>query len=193
MSDFWLFLKLGLFHVLDWNAYDHILFLMVLTIAFSVDSWKKILLLVSLFTVGHTTSLALSAYDVIKMNTEIVEFLIPCTILITALFTIFTVEKKSDSKRGILYISTVFFGLIHGLGFSTYFEMISSSENNKIIPLLEFSLGIELAQILIAVGVLLLSFLLQTIFRFTKRDCVLILSSIVIGMVIPMIAKSSIW
>ncbi|EZH71910.1 HupE / UreJ protein [Aquimarina atlantica] len=194
MSEFWLYIKLGFGHVLDWHAYDHILFLIALTVGYTFDNWKRILLLVTIFTIGHTLSLFLAAYDVVSVNSRLVEFLIPLTILITGLFNVFTAKNTSkNSKIGILYGVTLFFGLIHGLGFSSYFRAISSNVNSKILPLIEFALGVEAAQIIIVLVVLIVSFIFQTFFRFSKRDWILVISSIVIGMVIPMLIANKIW
>ncbi len=194
MSEFWLYFKLGLNHVIDWHAYDHILFLAVLFVAYSFDNWKKTVALVTMFTLGHTISLFLAVYNVIHVNSRLVEFLIPITILITALFNLFTGKNTSkNDKTGIIYSITIFFGLIHGLGFSNYFKIISSNVSSKILPLLEFSLGIESAQIIVVIIILTLSFIAQTIFRFSKRDWILVISSIVIGLVIPMIIANKIW
>jgi len=194
MSEFWLYVKLGFSHVLDWNAYDHILFLVVLTVGYTFDSWKKILILVSLFTLGHTISLFLATYGVVSVNSRWVEFLIPLTILITAVFNVLTPKSSArSSKMGVLYGATIFFGLIHGLGFSTYFRAISSNVSSKILPLLEFALGIEISQIIVVLIVVLISFIVQTFFRFSKRDWILVISSIVIGMVLPMLMANKIW
>lgn len=194
MSEFWLYIKLGFYHVLDWQAYDHILFLIVLAVGYTFDNWRRILLLVTLFTLGHTLSLFLAAYGVVSVNSKLVEFLIPVTILIASLFNVFTAKNTSkDSKAGILYGVTIFFGLIHGLGFSSYFKVISSNVTTKILPLIEFSLGVEIAQVVIVLLVLIVSFVFQTFFRFSKRDWILIVSSIVIGMVIPMLIANKIW
>ncbi|RZS99011.1 HupE/UreJ family protein [Aquimarina brevivitae] len=191
MSEFWLYLKLGLFHVLDWKAYDHILFLVVLSVVYTFDSWKRLLLLITLFTLGHTLSLFLAAYNVVAVNYKWIEFLIPVTILLTALFNLFTAKQSNRSgKIGVLYGATVFFGLIHGFGFSSYFKAISSSSNAKILPLLEFALGIEIAQIVVVLLLLIISFIAQSIFRFSKRDWILVVSSIVIGMTIPMLVDN---
>lgn len=194
MSQFWLYFNLGLTHVLDWQAYDHILFIAVLVAAYSFSEWKKIVWLVSLFTIGHTLSLALSTFNVVIVKSELVEFLIPLTILLTAVYNIFAVEKKSkNGKIQVLYFATLFFGIIHGFGFSTYFKMISGNVSEKLLPLLEFALGIETAQIIIVLAVLVLSFIFQNIFRFSKRDWILIISSIVIGFAIPMLAENIFW
>jgi len=194
MSEFIYFFKEGFFHVLDWQAYDHVLFFIVLVVAYAFDDWKRILALISLFTLGHTISLFLAVYNVVSVNSKLVEFLIPVTILTTALFNVFTAHKVTKpSKVGVLYITTAFFGLIHGLGFSGYFRMISSIGESKVLPILEFALGIEVSQIVVVFIVLIISFMAQTIFRFSKRDWILVISSIVIGMVIPMIINNKIW
>ncbi len=194
MSEFWLYVKLGFSHVLDWSAYDHILFLIVLTVGYTFDNWKRILVLITLFTLGHTISLFLAAYNIVAVNSKVIEFLIPLTILVTAIFNLLTAKSGSkSSKIGVLYGATIFFGLIHGLGFSSYFKAISSNVSSKILPLIEFALGIELAQIIVVVIVVFISFVVQTFFRFSKRDWILIVSSIVIGMVIPMLIANKIW
>lgn len=186
MDSFIFYFKEGLFHVLDWNAYDHILFLVVLTVPYLFSNWKKLLTLVTVFTLGHTLSLALSAYGVVKVNGSIVEILIPVTILITALYNIFTAGKKNrNQKMGIHLFATLFFGLIHGLGFSTYFKMMTASSESKLLPLVEYTLGIEAAQLIIVFVVLIISFVGQAIFRFSLRDWVMVISSIVIGVAIP--------
>ena len=189
MSDFWLYLKLGLTHVLDWQAYDHILFLIVLVAAYNFSNWKRIFILVSLFTIGHTVSLLLVNYSVVAISSKWVEFLIPVTILVAAVYNLFTSGKINRSEKvGLFYVITVFFGLIHGFGFATYYKMITGG--NEILPLLEFALGIELAQIIVVTIVLIFSFIFQSILRFNKKDWVLVLSSIVIGLVIPMLQNN---
>ncbi len=189
MSDFWLYFNLGLHHVLDWKAYDHILFLIVLCAAYTFTSWRKILILVTMFTIGHTLSLLLASYGVVKVSANLIEFLIPITILVTALFNLFTAGKeKRAEKIGVFYIVTIFFGLIHGLGFASFFTALDSG--GGILPLLEFALGIEAAQIIVVLIILIIAWIFQTIFRFNKRDWVLVVSSLVIGMVIPMLINN---
>lgn len=125
MSEFWIYFNIGLKHVLDINAYDHVLFLLALTVPYTFKDWKRVLILVTLFTVGHTLSLMLSVYEVVYIKESLVEFLIPITILITALFHLFT-AGKSSKKESITFVAfvTLFFGIIHGLGFSNYFKAI---------------------------------------------------------------------
>jgi len=194
MQDFLLYFKIGLHHVLDWKAYDHILFLIVLTVVYSFKDWKKILWLITLFTIGHTLTLALSAYHVIFVNFNIVEFLIALTIFVTALVNVFTAGKTSkEVKTNINLFFAFFFGLIHGLGFSSYFNLIVGKGHSKLLPLLEFALGIEGAQVIIVLIILLIGFLIQTVFRFSKRDWIMVTSSIVMGVVIPMLIHRKFW
>ena len=189
MSDFLLYLKLGLTHVLDWQAYDHILFLIVLVAAYNFSNWKRIFILVSLFTIGHTVSLLLVNYSVVAISSKWVEFLIPVTILVAAFYNLLTSGKNNRiEKVGLFYVITIFFGLVHGFGFATYYKMITGG--NEILPLLEFALGIELAQIIVVTIVLIFSFIFQSILRFNKKDWVLVVSSIVIGLVIPMLQNN---
>ena len=189
MSDFWLYLKLGLTHVLDWQAYDHIVFLIVLVAAYNFSNWKRIFILVSLFTIGHTASLLLANYRVVAISSKWIEFLIPVTILVAAFYNLLTLGKNNRSEKvGLFYVITIFFGFIHGFGFATYYKMITGG--NEILPLFEFALGIEFAQLIIVTIVLISSFIFQSIFRFNKRDWVLVVSSIVIGVVIPMLQNN---
>ncbi|MDN3674971.1 HupE/UreJ family protein [Flavobacterium branchiarum] len=195
MSDFWIYFQIGLKHVLDINAYDHVMFLMALTIPYSFKDWKRILLLVTIFTVGHTLALLLSVYGVVTIKVSLVEFLIPITILMTAFFNFFTAGKSSKTESiNLVFFITLFFGIIHGLGFSNYFKTIlGGSPTSKLLPLGEFALGIEAAQIIVVFIVLILSYIVQTIFRFSKRDWTLAMSAFVIGVVIPMVIESEIW
>lgn len=194
LENFWFNVEYGINHVLDINAYDHVLFLIVLTIPYVFKDWKRVLILVSVFTLGHTLSLSLAAYGAIGVSGNLVEFLIPVTILIVALFNVFTAGKGAQKEKiGILFISTLFFGLVHGLGFAREFKMFVGSSDSKLVPLLEFALGIEIAQIIIVFIVLFLGFLFQTIFRFSKRDWIMVVSSIVVGLVIPMLLNTKIW
>ena len=191
MSQFWLYFQLGLEHVLDWKAYDHVMFLVVLVAGYNFYSWRKVLLLVSLFTLGHTIALFLAAYQLINFKSAIVEFLIPVTILITALYNIFTAKKRPANKGfNLLYFTTLFFGIIHGLGFSTYFKMIAAGAHSKILPLLEFALGIELAQVIVVVSVLILAFIFQNILKVNRRDWIMVASAIVIGVILPILQKA---
>jgi len=188
LDDFWFNIKYGTNHVLDINAYDHVLFLIVLTIPYLFKDWKRVLVLVTMFTIGHTFSLILAAYGIVKISSNVIEFLIPVTILVIALFNIFISGKRTkQEKRGVLFFSTLFFGLIHGFGFAGEFKLLVGKSENKLATLIEFALGIELAQIIIVFVVLFLGHLIQTFFRFSKRDWIMVISAIVVGLVIPML------
>lgn len=187
MDTFLYFLKHGFFHVLNWFAYDHLLFLIVLLVAYSFKDWIKTVYLITAFTIGHTLTLLLSTYGLIHVTSKYIEFLIPLSILIFAIYNVFTAGKTS--KNGGYYFKlmiALFFGFIHGLGFAGGFSKIVRN-HNKLISALEFSLGIEAAQIVVAIVILILGALFQTVFRFSKRDWTLVISSIVIGLVIPML------
>jgi|SRR6218665_3169034 len=195
MSEFWIYLEIGLRHVLDIKGYDHVLFLIALTVPYAFKDWKRILILVSIFTIGHTLALILSVFNIVMIKASLVEFLIPVTILITALFNLFTAGKSAKADHiNVTGFVTLFFGVVHGLGFSNYFKSIlSGSPSDKLLPLLEFALGIEVAQIIIVLAVLLLSFVFQNFLRFSKRDFTLVFSAFVIGVVVPMIIGNDIW
>lgn len=195
MSDFWIFFKVGLNHVLDIHGYDHLLFLIALTVPYVAKDWKKILILVSFFTLGHTLSLLLSVFNVVAVKAVFVELLIPVTILIAAFFNIIMAGKSAKNASMTFVASvTVFFGIIHGLGFSNYFNSILPGKPiDKLAPLCEFALGIESAQIVVVIGVLILAFIAQTLFRFNKRDFTLIMSSFVIGVIVPILIENPIW
>jgi len=191
LEDFLFYVKLGLGHVLDINAYDHILFLTALAIPFTFKLWKQLLTLVTIFTVAHCLSLAFSVYEIVEVNVAWIEFLIPITILVTALFNVKEVVKKDSALNFKLQCAaTAFFGLIHGFGFSNYFKMLMAGEDGKLNPLLGFAAGIELSQLVIIIGVLLVSFSLIEWLSLPKRYFVLGTSFIVILITLPMIYNS---
>ena len=194
MSEFWIFFEKGLRHILDLSAYDHILFLIALTIPYAFKDWKRLLLLVTIFTVGHTVALLLSVFGVVIIKVNLVEFLIPITILIIAFFNLFTAGKSSKQESiSVIGFVTLFFGIVHGLSFAGYFNtLLGGSPQSKLLPLSEYSLGIETSQIIVVFIVLILSYIVQTFFRFSKRDWTLVMSSFVIGVVLPMIISSEI-
>lgn len=193
MDDFMLYLEMGLYHVIDLKAYDHVLFLIVLAVVFSFTQWKKLLWLVTLFTIGHSVSLSLSAYEIVKIKIELIEFLIPVTIFITGATNIFNTKKISKIKDNVNLIFALFFGLIHGLGFSNYFRGMIGKEEDKFLPLVEFALGIELAQIIIVIGILILGVLLESVAKVSKRDWIVVTSSIVVGFSIQMMLDRVFW
>jgi hypothetical protein len=150
---FKVYLQLGFEHISDLSAYDHILFITVLCAIYRLSQWKHILILVTAFTLGHTLTLALSALQIVNISSQLIEFLIPVTIFATAIFNV-TIADSNKSKGIYQYMLTLFFGLIHGLGFSNYFRSLLGNEESITLPLFAFNLGVELGQLLI-VGVLL--------------------------------------
>lgn len=196
MSDFWIFVEIGAKHVLNWNGYDHLLFLLALTAPYAFPDWKRLLISVSLFTLGHTISLFLGAYELFSVQPRIVEFLIPLTIFCTALFTLLSLGKFSKTKNQFqpIHYLTVFFGLIHGLGFSFYFNsLLAGSASTKLFSLIQFSVGIELAQVAVVFAVLVFSYVFQSVLRFSQRDFTLTLSAFVLGVVLPLLIQNPIW
>ena len=193
MDAFILYFKMGFYHVLDFSAYDHILFLIVLAVVFNFKQKSKVAWLVTLFTIGHSITLGLSAFGVVKVSTKLIEFLIPVTILITGFMNVFRAKKAASGSESINLIFALFFGLIHGLGFSTYFKMMVSKGEDKIVPLLEFALGIEVSQIIIVFGILALGTFLDFFTRVSKRDWILVASSIVIGISFQMMLERIYW
>ena len=186
MNEFWIYFQLGLNHVLDINGYDHVLFIVALAAPFVLKNWKKVLLLVSIFTVGHTISLFLSVFEIMTFDVNFIEFLIPVTILITAIHNFFKVKKTKTDHHFIEIILSLFFGLIHGFGFSNYFKTILPGKTNaKLFPLVEFALGIEAAQVILVLFVLIFASIFQLFFKVSRRDWIIILSSIIIGVIIP--------
>lgn len=193
MNEFVLYFKMGLHHVLDIKAYDHLLFLIVLAVVFSVNQWKKVLWLVTFFTLGHSVTLILAAYGVLKFRIDIIEFLIPLTIFITGVVNIMGFQKTFSKKENINLFLALFFGSIHGLGFSNYFRMMIGRSNNKLMPLIEFALGIEIAQIIIVIAILLIGMFLQRFMKVSKRDWILVVSAIVIGFSLSMMMERVFW
>jgi len=188
MQDFWFYTKLGLEHVLDFAAYDHILFLAALAVPFTFKSWKKVLLLATIFTITHCTSLALSVYDIMHIDAAIIEFSIPITIAITALLNLYGVYRKVQITNIYFHaIVTAFFGLIHGFGFSNYFNLLMAEEENKLLPLFGFAAGIEISQILIILQVLILAFLLQAVLKVKQSIFIAVLSILILAITIPIL------
>ncbi len=195
MSDFWIYYQIGLKHVLTIYAYDHILFLLALTVPYDFKSWKRLLIMISFFTLGHTLSLFLTVFNIVSFKTSIAELVIPFTILITALYNIiFSGKSSKNNNLTFIGIVTVFFGIIHGLGFSSYFNSILSGKpSDKLLPLTEFALGIESAQIIVVLLALLLGYVVQTLFHFSKRDWTLTISAFIVGVVIPILVQNNFW
>ncbi|WP_295767479.1 HupE/UreJ family protein [uncultured Mucilaginibacter sp.] len=180
MQDFAMYFELGWQHICDWQGYDHILFVTVLCGTYLLADWRKVLILVTAFTLGHSITLALSALDIVKVNSSLIEFLIPVTIVTTAVINIVK-KKRSPATLRISYILALFFGLIHGLGFSNYLKSLLGKSTNITSQLLAFNLGLEFGQVLIVLCILTISFILLNILKIQRREWTLFLSSAIFG------------
>ena len=167
MQDFIFYLKLGWEHIISLDALDHQLFVLVLVAAYSYSEWRKILILVTAFTIGHSITLALSTLDVIRISSDWVEFLIPLTILITA-FDNILMRNQPKNLMQLNYYLALIFGLIHGMGFANTARMTLAQEQNIFTPLLGFNIGLELGQVVVVVLILLIEFLLIKFFKLKK-------------------------
>jgi len=194
MELFWFYIKLGFWHVLDLSAYDHILFLAALTIPFTFKKWKVVLLLATLFTIAHCTSLALSVYGILVMDIALVEFMIPITICLTAVFNIIYIKAIDGQSTIYLHIlAAIFFGLIHGFGFSNYFGMLVAEETDKLTSLLGFATGIEFSQIVIILMVLMVTYVVQSVLKVHRSFFIITASILLILVTIPMVIRAFPW
>lgn len=182
MNTFHLYLSLGIHHILDFSAYDHILFIITLCGVYALGQWRKVIILITAFTIGHSFSLSLATLEVVMVRTDWIEFLIPLTIFITALAN--TLQKSGKVSHGrhlFKYFTAMFFGLIHGLGFSTYLRGLLGRESNIVGPLFSFNLGIEIGQFTVLVILMGLAVLFIDVFGVKRRDWNLILSGAGLG------------
>lgn len=187
MQDFSFYFGPGWKHIIGRNALDHQLFIAALAAIYMLKDWKQVLILVTAFTIGHSLTLALSSYKVITVNTNLVEFLIPITIMITAFTNLF--QKKFTVKTiRINYFLALFFGLIHGLAYSNYIRFTTEGTDQNIVwSLFGFNVGLELGQIVVVVSILLLTQLIVGIFKVSRRDWVLFLSAGVFSLALKMV------
>ena len=195
MSEFSLYFGLGRDHILDYvNGYDHILFVLALCAIYLVRDWKKILILVTAFTIGHSITLALATLNIISVNSDFIEFLIPLTIFITSFSNLFRKEGSiNNSKVQINYVFALFFGLIHGLGFSNFLRSLLGKESQIVSPLLAFNLGLELGQIIVVTLFLAISYLFVDLMKISRRDLKLVLSSAIAGIALVLLKDRVFW
>lgn len=185
MQDFIFYLNLGWEHIISLDALDHQLFVLALIAVYSYNDWKKILVLVTAFTIGHSITLALSILDVFRVPSAWVEFLIPLTIVITSLDNILMKNKKQTLMRANYYLALIF-GLIHGMGFANTARVMIAKSQSIAIPLLGFNIGLELGQIVIVSVILILLFILLSVFKVNKKDWILFVSSGVFALALKM-------
>lgn len=194
MSTFSLYFNLGLTHILDINGYDHILFVVALCAVYVLSDWKKVLIIITAFTIGHSVTLALSTLDILTINPALIEFLIPVTIFITALSNIFRKQRILD-KQGVQlnYAFALFFGLIHGMGFSNYLRSLLGRDESIVMQLLAFNIGLEIGQIIIVAFFLILSFIVVNIVQVAKRDWRIVISSAIAGIALTLMLDAQFW
>ena len=176
MTDFLFYLQLGWEHIISIDALDHQLFILALVAIFSFQDLKKVLILVTAFTLGHSFTLALSAFDIIRLPSNWVEFLIPCTIVFTALDNIIF-SKNEDKLIKLNYFLALIFGLIHGMGFANSVRMMLAKEQSIVIPLLGFNVGLEIGQIAVVIIVLSIFYILSTFLKLKKKHWVMLVST----------------
>ena len=189
MSDFWLLIELGFSHVWDLQGYDHLLFLAALCLPFSTRQWKSLLWLITCFTIGHSLSLILASLEVVAVSSIWIEFLIPVSIAATAVYNMIYARAVWVRNNQLVMWVTLFFGVVHGFGFAGYFELIRDVDQPLWSSLLFFALGIESAQIVLGALMLLLSFVLLNVLGRNRRDWVLVVSSVIIGILLPIIIE----
>ena len=165
MHPFQFYLKLGFNHIANFNGYDHILFLVVLCAVYQLKQWKKIIILVTAFTIGHSITLFLVSFDIFSIPSRYVKLLIPITIMITSLHNIRSIEVIRNSNMSKNYFLALFFGLIHGMDFSNYFKALIMSPEEIIIPLLAFNIGLEIGQFLIVFVIVLISYVFLSVLK----------------------------
>src|SRR5476651_1970573 len=176
MTDFLFYFRLGWEHIISLDALDHQLFILALAAVYTFKNIKQVLILVTAFTIGHSLTLALSVMDVIRFSSKWVEFLIPCTIFITALNNIVLIDKKNVSAR-INYYLALGFGLIHGMGFANAIRIMLAKDQTIGWGLFGFNVGLEAGQIFVVAIILSIGILFLNYFKIKRRDWVFFLSA----------------
>ena len=175
MNDFTFYFSLGWHHIINWEALDHLMFITALAAIYLIKNWKQVLVLVTAFTIGHSLTLALSTYDIIRVKSDWVEFLIPLTIVITAVFNLL-LKDFTPKKLRLNYFLALFFGLIHGMGFANTVRFMLAKEQHIAIPLFGFNVGLEAGQIVVVLIILTAAYLAITKAGLSRRVWVYALS-----------------
>lgn len=185
MGDFRLFFTLGWGHIMSWDALDHLLFITALAAIYLLSDWRQVLVLVTAFTIGHSLTLALSVLDIIRFSARWVEFLIPCTIILTAVSNLFQKKFTTRSIR-INYFLALSFGLIHGMGFANTIRFMLIKGQSLALGLFGFNLGLEVGQIVVVIAILLLAHLAVNILKLKRREWVVFVSAAVFSIALQM-------
>lgn len=192
MNDFVFYFKIGWEHIINKEAIDHIFFIAALAAIYMLKDWRQVLVLVTAFTIGHGITLILSAKNIITVNSNLVEFLIPCTIVFTALSNLFIKNFTPRSIR-INYFLALFFGLIHGLAFATTLKWLIAEDQSFVVAWFSFSVGLELGQILIVFLILLLAQLFVGFLKLKRQYWVILISVIVLSLALKMAIERWPW
>ena len=194
MHPFLFYLQVGFQHISDLAGYDHLLFLVALCAIYRLEQWRNVLILVTAFTIGHSITLALAALDVVRIPSTIIEFLIPTTILLTALYNVFAAEAEGSGVNMLpKYAMALFFGLIHGMGFSNYFRALLMDESSILVPLVAFNVGIELGQIMIVAVIVGAAFVCLNLFGARHRDWNVFISGAAAGLALLLMVETRFW
>jgi len=185
MGDFSFYFTLGWEHIISWDALDHLLFIAALSAIYLLKDWKQVLILVTAFTIGHSLTLALSVLDIFRFADKWVEFLIPCTIVATAITNLFQKRFTPKSIR-INYFLALFFGLIHGMGFANTIRFILAKDQSLALGLFGFNLGLEAGQIVVVLILLTIAWFFITMLKINRRQWVLFLSAGVFSIALKM-------
>ncbi|MEL7161647.1 MAG: HupE/UreJ family protein [Bacteroidota bacterium] len=194
MGSFGFYVELGFQHISDFAGYDHMLFLVALCAIYRIQQWKRILVLVTAFTIGHSVTLALSALDIFTIPSNIIEFLIPVTIFLTAINNVISADpagEKAKMKKN--YLMALFFGFIHGMGFSNYFKALLMDASSVALPLLGFNIGLELGQILVVLFIVGIAYLFLDKFGVRQRDWTVFISGAAAGISLIFMLENKIW
>lgn len=186
MNDFKLYLEIGFKHIANLRGIDHILFVLALTIRYQFSDWRKILVLVTAFTIGHSITLALSVFNLVNYSIQWIEFLIPVTILFTAFSNLFVKKFAFKAKFPGIYYLALFFGLVHGLGFSNYLKSLLGKDQRILPQLLAFNIGLELGQLMIVFFILLFSFIFVNVIKINRREYLLFISAAIFALALNM-------
>jgi hypothetical protein len=186
MHEFWMYTQIGFNHIANLSGMDHILFVAALCIRYQFSDWKKWLILITSFTIGHSITLVLSVFNYLDFSTNWIEFLIPVTILITSISNMFVQKFSFNTRFPVIYFFALFFGLIHGLGFSFYLKSLLGLQQNIAPALLAFNIGLEIGQILIVMAILVISFIFVTLLKAPRRDFILIVSGGILALSLQM-------
>jgi hypothetical protein len=191
MNDFGLYLEIGFKHIVDLKGMDHLLFIVALSIRYQFNDWKKLLVLVTAFTIGHCITLILSIFNIINYSMKWIEFLIPITIVITSISNVFVKKFIFKEKFPTIYFFALFFGLIHGLGFSNYLKSFLGKGESVVFQLLSFNLGLEFGQIIIVFCMLIISLILVLLFKINRREYMLFVSAVSFALALQMAIERS--